>query len=114
MTTTWLGLIAMWLLVLAPLVSQLIVAHRAFDPDTVWCSATSPGQSDHTATHEGVLSACGYCDLLATYATLPPLPAVILPLLALVIVAVLPALQTRFTALGAFPSGRPRAPPHSL
>lgn len=111
LTTAWLGLFAMLLIVLAPLVSQLIVAHRAEQPEAALCSVTSPGAASNHGTHGGILSACGYCDLLATHVAVPTLPVVSLPMLTLVVVASVTERFTRFTPLGAFPSGRPRAPP---
>ena len=111
LTTAWLGLIAMCLIVLAPLVSQLIVAHREQQPEAPLCSAALAGDGAHHDTRNDGLAACDYCDLLATQATMPPVPAVSRPLLTLVVVATVPALFIRFTPLGAFPSGRPRAPP---
>ncbi|MBB2984551.1 hypothetical protein FHX57_006354 [Paraburkholderia tropica] len=110
-TTAWLGLIAMWLVVLAPLVSQLVMAERAHQPVAALCSAAEPVDSTLHHTLDSALSACGYCDLLATHTAVPPLPVVIPALFALVIAALVPALISRFTPLGAFPSGRPRAPP---
>jgi hypothetical protein len=114
LTTAWLGLFAMLLIVLAPLVSQLIVAHRAEQPEAVLCSVAATGAANSHGTQEGILSACGYCDLLATHVAVPTLPTVSLPLLTLVIVASVTDRFTRFTPLGAFPSGRPRAPPSLL
>nr|WKF60912.1 hypothetical protein HUO10_005434 [Paraburkholderia busanensis] len=111
LTTAWLGLFAMLLIVLAPLVSQLIVAHRADQPEAALCSAALPGGASHHAAAQDLLSACSYCDLLATHAAMPPVPAVTLALLTLIVVATVSAHFTRFTPLGAFPSGRPRDPP---
>lgn len=109
--TAWLGLIAMWLIVLAPLVSQLVLAAHRDDTTTVLCSAMQPAtHSAHQVQHDS-LAACGYCDLLAdqpAMAALPPSPLVLLMLVAIVAV---PVLSIRHTPLGAFPSGRPRAPP---
>jgi len=101
----------MCLIVLAPLVSQLIAAHRAQLPHATLCSAVLSVSSDHPDTQHGSLAACGYCDLLATHATVPSIPGVSLPLLMLVLVATISAPATRYVPLGAFPSGRPRAPP---
>jgi hypothetical protein len=111
LTTAWLGLIAMWLIVLAPLVSQLRVAHLAQQPDAPLCSATLPGDDGPPGTHDGAFPACGYCDLLATHAAMPPAPPVALLLIAVVALATVCAPAIRYTPLGAFPSGRPRAPP---
>ncbi|WP_027794619.1 DUF2946 domain-containing protein [Paraburkholderia acidipaludis] len=111
--TAWLGLVAMWLIVLAPLVSQLLAAHRAHDPDTavVLCSAV---QRDSTAQHlspDDAFGACGYCHLLQHQAAITPLAPPELAATRLVTVDTVAALSTRFTPLGAFPSGRPRGPP---
>jgi hypothetical protein len=109
--TAWLGLVAMWLIVLAPLVSQLIVASHRDEPNAVVCSATQPAADSVHTTHSDSLAACGYCDLIATHAAMPaPTPSVLV-LVTLVALAAIPALSVRFTPLGAFPSGRPRAPP---
>lgn len=109
--TAWLGLVAMWLIVLAPLVSQLIVASHRDDPNSALCSATQPTVvSDHTA-HGDSLAACGYCDLIASHAAIPTPTPSLLVLLTLIVIAAIPALSVRFTPLGAFPSGRPRGPP---
>ncbi|PMS38351.1 DUF2946 domain-containing protein [Trinickia symbiotica] len=108
--TAWLGLIAMWLIVCVPIVSQLVVASHEGEPVAALCSATeSPDVSHHSAPDS--LSACGYCDLLATHAAMPALPAVAAPMLTLVVIMTAPVLSVRFTPLGAFPSGRPRDPP---
>jgi len=109
--SAWLGLVAMWLIVLAPLVSQLIVASHRDDPNAVLCSATQPAVASVHTTHSDSLAACGYCDLIAGHTAMPaPTPSLLL-LVALVAIVTIPALSARFTPLGAFPSGRPRAPP---
>ncbi|WP_028218692.1 DUF2946 domain-containing protein [Paraburkholderia oxyphila] len=110
-TTAWLGLIAMWLIVLVPLISQLVAAERAHEPFAPLCSATQAAAPQSHHALDSALSACGYCDLLATHTAMPPLPAVTPAFFALVVAAIVPTLISRFTPLGAFPSGRPRAPP---
>jgi hypothetical protein len=110
--TAWLGLIAMWLIVLAPLVSQLVVAAREDDPSAVIvCSAVEHTSHGEQATQDDSLAACGYCDLLAAHAAISAPPPSPLILITLVVMAAVPALSTAFTPLGAFASGRPRAPP---
>jgi hypothetical protein len=113
--TAWLGLIAMWLVVLAPVVSQLVAFERAEQPTAALCSAVQPGgTSDHGHSADPLgasLGACGYCDLLATHAALPSMPVTAMPVLIIVVLGTVATLATRFTPLGAFPSGRPRAPP---
>jgi len=108
--TAWLGMIAIWLIVLAPVVSQLVVAAYNREPVAALCSATAPSADTHHV-HDNGMTACGYCDLLANHATFPTAAASLLVLLMLVTIAAAPILSTRFTPLGAFPSGRPRGPP---
>jgi hypothetical protein len=110
--TAWLGLVAMWLIVLAPIVSQLVVAaHRDDTAFAALCSAVQPQTDSAHATHADPLAACGYCDLLADHVAMPTVPPVPLVLVMLLVAVAVPALSVRFTPLGAFPSGRPRAPP---
>jgi hypothetical protein len=108
--TAWLGLIAMWLIVFAPVVSQLVVSARADEPVAALCSAAQPGSPEH---HDPIssLDACGYCNLLAHHVVAPPVPPAALSLFVLTSAAAAPVLNIRFTPLGAFPSGRPRDPP---
>ena len=110
--TAWLGLVAMWLIVLAPIVSQLVVAAHRTDPAAAaLCSAgQAPTDSAHVARADP-LAACGYCDLLADHIAMPAVPPSPLVLVMLLVAVAVPALSVRFTPLGAFPSGRPRAPP---
>ena len=111
--TAWLGLIAMWLVVLAPVVSQLVVAAHADNPATAaLCSVVPPAAGHaHYGRQGDPLAACGYCDLLADHPALPAVPAPTLLLVVLIVAMAVPVLSTRFTPLGAFPSGRPRGPP---
>jgi hypothetical protein len=110
--TAWLGIIAMWLIVLAPLVSQLVVTARPDDPaTTALCTAVQPSRGIADSFHANPLAACGYCDLLAAHAAAPTLPPVLPLFVALVVAAVIPALSVRFAPPGAFRSGHPRDPP---
>ena len=117
----WLGLMAMWLVVFAPIISQVIVAARADRPSGILYSAVHSEGHAHHAHHtqhihhdhagSNMLDACGYCDLFAHHvAALTVLPS---PLLATVVLATAqiaaPPAFTPFAA--AFPSGRPRGPP---
>jgi hypothetical protein len=116
--SAWLGLAAMWLIVLAPLVSQLIAAPRSDNPaEGVLCSAVQAARSATSTTalhdHADGLAACGYCDLLAGHAALPPAP-VALPVLFLLVATAVVALSSRHIPFGAFLSARPRAPPALL
>ncbi|GAB2913266.1 hypothetical protein GCM10027093_59640 [Paraburkholderia jirisanensis] len=106
----WLGIFAMCLIVFAPAVSQWMVSVRAGEPVAALCTVSQTGGADHHTVGD-LLSACGYCDLLAAHAAPPPIPPSIAPVLLLPIVAAVTVLSTRFTPVGAFPTGRPRAPP---
>jgi hypothetical protein len=121
--TAWLGLFAMWLVVFAPLVSQMLMASQAQEPIAALCSALQPpGASEASlATHLGpepvhlshddAFGACGYCHLLEHHVAMPTVAAVEPPAALALAGTAPPTLSTRFTPLGAFPSGRPRAPP---
>ncbi|MGI4812729.1 MAG: DUF2946 domain-containing protein [Janthinobacterium lividum] len=111
-TTAWLGLIAMWLVVFAPLVCQRVVAAHANEPVAALCSAVQPHGAAHQASPDA-LSACGYCTLLAHHVPAPTLPPALLSVTVLVMLAATRLRSIRFTPLGAFPSGRPRDPPRS-
>ncbi len=107
---TWLALLAMCLTVFAPLISQIHAAARGLEPDAAICSAGPIGHAPHLL-HQGTLSACGYCDLLATPAAPPPVAAVgpsWLPLLTAVLS--LPEWRAELPAIAWF-AGYPRAPP---
>jgi hypothetical protein len=110
--TAWLGLVAMWLVVCVPLVSQLVVASREQEPVAALCSVATPSDtSSHHDAAPGSLSACGYCDLLATHAAMPSVPPAAVQIVTLIVIMAAAVLSVRFTPLGAFPSGRPRDPP---
>ncbi|PRE45492.1 DUF2946 domain-containing protein [Burkholderia multivorans] len=114
--TAWLGLVAMWLVVLAPIISQLVVSAHRHDPDnTPICSVAMPmpGDMPPSGMHDqgDMLAACGYCDLLADHIAIPSMPPVLPPFVMVVMFVAAAVLSTRFTPLGAFPFGRPRAPP---
>ncbi|WP_084068779.1 DUF2946 family protein [Paraburkholderia heleia] len=71
--TAWLGALAMGLVVLAPVVSQLITAARRDNPARgVICSVEKPAGHSGLAHHGAALAACGYCILLTDH---PPAPA---------------------------------------
>jgi hypothetical protein len=110
----WPGLVAMWLMVLAPLVSQLVVAaHREVSTESVLCSATQPAASNTLHGHADRFAACGYCNLLADHAAMPPLQAAH-PILFVLAVAAVVALSLLHVPFGPFSSARPRAPPSQL
>ncbi len=121
--TAWLGLVAMWLVVFAPVVSQMLVSNRADEPIAALCSAlqsVQPGAANHAGhadatavhlSHDDAFGACGYCHLLQHHVAMPAVAATPAPLAVAIAGTAPPTLSTRFTPLGAFPSGRPRAPP---
>lgn len=125
--TAWLGLVAMWLVVFAPIVSQMLAANDTREPVAALCSVLHPADAnalDPAATklvghapqpmhlsHDDAFGACGYCHLLEHHVALPTLAALAAPTALALLGTAPPTLSTRFTPLGAFPSGRPRAPP---
>ncbi|HEY2022157.1 DUF2946 domain-containing protein [Paraburkholderia sp.] len=124
--TAWLGLVAMWLVVFAPLVSQLLASSSANEPIAALCSALHPAGSGSSSEsglvaqnspapvhlgHADAFGACGYCHLLEHHVAMPTLVVLEPPAGLLLAGTTPPTLSTRFTPLGAFPSGRPRAPP---
>ncbi|CAG4894610.1 hypothetical protein R54767_01776 [Paraburkholderia gardini] len=118
--TAWLGLIAMWLIVFAPVVSQMVASNRLNEPTAALCSALHPQGATQLAqaspapvhlSHADAFGACGYCHLLEHHVALPGV-ASFAPVASFEIARAAPStLSTRFTPLGAFPSGRPRDPP---
>lgn len=133
--TAWLGLIAMWLVVVAPSVSQLLASAQAHEPVAALCSTLHPGgQSDvsqsaltgHASTvgdsghvaltplhlsHDDAFGACGYCHLFEHHVAMTDVAQVGTPAALELSGTVPPALSTGFAPPGAFPSGRPRDPP---
>jgi len=118
--TAWLGLIAMWLVVIAPTVSRL--AYTSRDLVVPVCAATGgaqqPGASFYRihvgGQHDAPanpLNACGYCSLFAHSAVLLSIPPAAPAVLLLALLPLVVPRRTRFTPFSAFPSGRPRDPP---
>jgi hypothetical protein len=110
--TAWLGLLAMALIVLAPLVSQL---ERAATRDAALaaaplCAAQPAGMHGKPQPLHDSLAACGYCNLLAHPTPAPALAAPVATALILLCAAA-PVLSIGFRPREAFPAGQPRAPP---
>ncbi|ARM00251.1 hypothetical protein BOC59_09470 [Burkholderia pseudomallei] len=83
-SVAWPGIIAMWLIVFAPLASQLLRLTGSPEPIAVNCSAVRNGSAtQHTLADSS--SVCEYCDMLAQQAiavtSLPALEiaAILLP-----------------------------------
>ncbi|WP_027797436.1 DUF2946 family protein [Paraburkholderia acidipaludis] len=106
----WPGLVAMWLIVLAPLVSHIVAVHRDGVTEGVLCSAAQPPASGARHDHGVGFAACGYCSLLADHAAMPPMQAA-LPALFVTGAPAVMALSLRHIPFGPFPCARPRAPP---
>jgi hypothetical protein len=118
--TAWLGLLAIGLLVFAPVVSQVrLAAQHVAAPQDVLCSAVPSGSapagsasaSGHAHQHDGMLAACGYCGLLADHPAMPPLHIAAFVLFVVAVSVRVPALFTRDVPTGMFSPARPRAPP---
>jgi Protein of unknown function (DUF2946) len=101
----------MCLIVSVPLISRLVMSAHADEPGAVLCSSVQPVVDGAHQMNGDPLAACAYCDLLADHVAVPAIPPVLPVLIVLIAIAAAPILSTRFTPLGAFPSGRPRAPP---
>jgi hypothetical protein len=77
--TAWLGIVAIWLMVLGPLASQLEA--RASRLEMPVCGADSGAHAQHGhqagqhAQHGLHLDACGYCSLLAHSPALGTVPS---------------------------------------
>jgi hypothetical protein len=60
---TWLALAAMWLVVLAPVVSQVRFADSAAASESGWCGTHAPSPLESGHPHAPAAKLCGYCDL---------------------------------------------------
>lgn len=113
--TAWLGLVAMVLVLLVPMVSQALELHelRAFERASPLCEAKPSADSGLPAGHDmptGHHAACAYCDLLAEHVLVP---TIIPPMAAPALIhatARLPEV-TRLSAQQARHVGRPRDSP---
>lgn len=108
--TAWLGLIAMCLIVLAPVVSQLIAFAHAREPVAAMCGGDG-SRGDARPVTLASLSTCGYCDVLASHSAVPSAPPAIQLGVTLMIILAVSVLRSVLTLPGTFPSGRPRDPP---
>jgi hypothetical protein len=108
----WLGLMAMLLVVLMPLASQLIAAAKADAPLGAICSAVAPHSAGHADSDSPPqLDACAYCSFFNHHVSAPA-TFVTPQLFVRVVVAIAPVTTvSAFLLLPAYPSGRPRDPP---
>ncbi|WP_322034007.1 DUF2946 domain-containing protein [Paraburkholderia sp. J76] len=68
--STWLALLAMWLVVFMPDVGQIVASLHAREPVAELCSGGAA--PDHAPSHPiGSIAQCGYCDLLHVHTPLP-------------------------------------------
>ncbi|MDR5820127.1 DUF2946 domain-containing protein [Caballeronia sp. LZ043] len=120
----WLGIAAMWLAIVAPVISQTLAARAAADdPLAALCAVSPSGQAAHATSallpshdaashHEdaGHFDACSYCGLLAHH--LPVVPGTT-PQAARIerVARVAPRAQIVSIHSKAFNAARPRAPP---
>ncbi|SAK94590.1 hypothetical protein AWB77_05426 [Caballeronia fortuita] len=64
----WLGIAAMWLAIVAPVVSQTLAARDiAGDPQALLCAVDAAAADAHAGHHDAAkhFDACSYCGLLA-------------------------------------------------
>ncbi|MGU7782882.1 DUF2946 domain-containing protein [Burkholderia sp. PU8-34] len=111
--TAWLGMLAIWFAIVAPLASQWRVA-QASTPDAIICSAEHGAQhtSDAGGAHRHALhlEACGYCSFFSHSPAIggpsvtPDLP-VFLPAASAAVPVTVAASVDRY------PRAYPRAPP---
>ncbi|WP_165418441.1 DUF2946 domain-containing protein [Dyella sp. DHC06] len=109
----WLGLLAIWLATVAPVVSQTLPLPSHATMPGAWCGSTSPLQGHSPSTpHDHTLEKCAYCALLGDS---PVLGASIwLPQITLQLEAELHPLPQaapwiRHNAIAAAPRGPPAA-----
>ncbi|HEX7908024.1 MAG TPA: DUF2946 domain-containing protein [Paraburkholderia sp.] len=101
----------MWLVVFAPLVSQLLVASRADEPVSAICSTVnSDGPAAQHASPDK-LAVCGYCDLFTHHVAAPGVPPAGIVATLLLTDAQVSAPPPFVPHAAAFPAGRPRDPP---
>jgi len=108
-------LLAMWLIVCLPMVSQVLAAQQAHEPFAELCSgsaasATQGQQAGHRTT---TLARCGYCSFLGTHPAHSSLTASAQPWLPRVQRAVAVPAVNALIPIFAVQAGHPRDPPHS-
>ena len=81
--TAWLGLFAIWLGLVMPMVSQGVQRHQNPVLSLSVCAADSESDghgitldAEHSRYHQITVAACGYCGLLANH---PPVPYIAVP-----------------------------------
>ncbi|SAK53986.1 hypothetical protein AWB82_01887 [Caballeronia glebae] len=116
----WLGIAAMWLAIVAPVISQTLAARNVAGPRAVLCAVDTSATDAHEAHHAGAqtaphdaashFDACAYCGLLAH--DLPIAPRVEHDVAPIERVARVPAFaNVDRVASKSFNAASPRAPP---
>lgn len=113
--SAWLALLAMWLIICAPAVSQVLAARQAREPVAELCSGSAAfaAQGQRAGHQTPTLAKCGYCDFVGTHpAHLSPtaLAQPWLPLVQHTVAA--PAVDT-LVPIFTVQAGHPRDPPRS-
>jgi hypothetical protein len=108
----WLGLVAMLLVVFAPLTCQLIASARAKESAGIVCSTGSHEHSaaSHSTSHDQ-MDTCGYCSFFSHHVAAATIVAPPQALADAVFVAPRISEPNAFIPISTFPSGRPRDPP---
>lgn len=74
----WLAIVALWLTIVAPVVSQTLASPLDALVSIGWCGTHhDDGTQSPPAGH--LLEKCGYCGLLSGHSILPDAPPVLLP-----------------------------------
>lgn len=112
--TAWLGMLAIWFAIVAPLASQWRVAD-ASTPDAVVCSAEHGGHrasgagSAHHALH---LDACGYCSFFTHSPAIGGVSAAPAPLSVISTTSAAAPVAVA-ASVARYPRAYPRAPPEN-
>ena len=113
--TAWLALLAMWLIVCMPAVSQVLAARQAREPVAELCSgsAVSATQGQQAGRQTTTLARCGYCSFLGTHPAHSSLTAAAQPWLPRVQRTVVVPAVDALIPIFAVQAGHPRDPPRS-
>jgi len=108
----WLAIAAIWLTIVAPVISQTLPAAWALPDLGPWCGGHAYDTTTPSApsTPDHLLDKCGYCGLLSespTLASVAWLPTVLPPLAAMPPFETVAPPWTRLSSLAAAPRGPP-------
>ncbi|MDR5787387.1 MULTISPECIES: DUF2946 domain-containing protein [unclassified Caballeronia] len=108
----WLGIAAMWLAIVAPVISQTLAARQAANPQAVLCTVDATATDSHAGHHDAGshVDACSYCGLLAQ--NLPIVTGVVHDVALIERVTRVPAFaNVEDVTSKSFNAASPRAPP---